>query len=330
MAFGKGGSAGGFKAGRRWLSWGLAVALVALSFTFVDLSQVHEALFAIPSRYVIIGVIICLADRALMALRWSLLIRGLGGRVTLISVAVASLKSSALSTLVHSIAGDLAKIAYMRRQLDVHAIIIPSLVADRAIGLIAVLPMGACGLMYLNFAARSDFQLDGVLPFIILSTAIVMIIFLSLIARRKKVLCGKLIVSPILKWINAIARIAQMRLWLWAIFLVAVLRQCLGIVLVLVYVTYIDHDTDVLILLSIIALQFVIMRLPISPEGWGVGELTAVSLYGLADVQPEAALVAMLLFRAAYWVACLPGLVLILWDGDGLMGEPRRIAAASS
>lgn len=84
------------------------------------------------------------------------------------------------------------------------------------------------------------------------------------------------------------------------------------------------------ILLSIIALQFVVMRLPISPDGWDVGELTAVSLYGLANVQPEAALVAMLMFRGVYWGACLPGLALILWDGDRLAGEPLLIAAASS
>ena len=330
MASGIGGSAEGFKAGRRWLSWALAAALVALAFTFVDLNKVYEALFAIPSSYIIIGVVICVADRVLMALRWFLLIRGLGGRVSFFSVGIASLKSNTMSMLVHSIAGDLTKIAYMRRQLDIHSIIIPSLVADRMIGLIAVIPLGTCGFIYLGFAEQNDLHLSRAMQMIMVSAAILLtIIIILLIVRSTGVPRKKAVFSPVLEWIGSITRIVQMRFWLWVILMVAVLRQCLGILLVLAYVTYIDGDADVLSLLSIIALQFVIMRLPISPDGWGVGELTAVSLYGLANVQPEAALVAMLLFHAVYWIACLPGLALVFWDGDRLTGSPRRIAAAS-
>ena len=306
------------------LPWVLAGALVAFAFTLVDTATVLHALSTIPLSWVVAGLSVCVADRVLMALRWHLLIRGLGGNADFANVLVVHLKSSLFGLLFHALCGDFAKVAYLKNNLDVNSIIIPSLLIDRAIGLIAASLLATCGLVYLAERANVPFLRE------LLSITIVTLIFIGasyLTAGRFKRLINR-ITAPaaglISRWADAMTRLAGRSDVIVVNLTIALVRQCLMVSILFAYAAYFSENVEVFPLLSIMGVQFLMMRLPISPDGWGVGELTAVSLYEMASVQAEAALTAMLLFRSISWITCVPGVILIVLSAVRPAGERRR------
>ena len=81
-----------------------------------------------------------------------------------------------------------------------------------------------------------------------------------------------------------------------------------------------DDRGQPVLLLAMTGVQFLVFRIPISPDGWGIGELSAIGLFGLIGISSEAAFSMMFLNHVLTTTACLPGLWFLL--------QGRRSASA--
>jgi uncharacterized membrane protein YbhN (UPF0104 family) len=59
------------------------------------------------------------------------------------------------------------------------------------------------------------------------------------------------------------------------------------------------------------ALQMLVVRLPIAPDGWGTGELAAVALFGLIGIGAAAAFTLSVVYHVLGLVAALLGVVVL-------------------
>jgi len=67
-------------------------------------------------------------------------------------------------------------------------------------------------------------------------------------------------------------------------------------------------EVGILLFLSVTAVFLLIYRLPIAPDGWGVGEITAIGLYGLIGISAEEAFALAFLAHVMQTLVVLPGL----------------------
>jgi uncharacterized membrane protein YczE len=81
------------------------------------------------------------------------------------------------------------------------------------------------------------------------------------------------------------------------------------------------------------AVQTLIVRLPVTPDGWGTGELAAIAVFGLVGIGPAAAFAISVINRFLGVVATLPACValvvpreLVLWSVS-VASEPPEQAA---
>ena len=80
------------------------------------------------------------------------------------------------------------------------------------------------------------------------------------------------------------------------------------LVVVLTMASALGLVQEVVPFLAVTAVYLLIYRLPISPDGWGVGELASIGLYGLIGISPEGAFGLAFFAHVMQLVVVLPGL----------------------
>ena len=92
----------------------------------------------------------------------------------------------------------------------------------------------------------------------------------------------------------------------------AVAEHGVQMLLVLAIALSLDVAAGPVALLAAAALFLLVLRLPLAPDGWGVGELSAVGLLGLAGVGAATAFSVSLVNHLVLMLALVPGAVLLL------------------
>ena len=103
----------------------------------------------------------------------------------------------------------------------------------------------------------------------------------------------------------------------------AVAEHGVQMLLVLAIALSLDVAAGPVVLLAAAALFLLVLRLPLAPDGWGVGELSAVGLLGLAGVGAAAAFSVSLVNHLVLMLALAPGAVLLLLRAGAAGGAAR-------
>ena len=103
----------------------------------------------------------------------------------------------------------------------------------------------------------------------------------------------------------------------------AVAEHGVQMLLVLAIARSLDVAAGPVVLLGAAALFLLVLRLPLAPDGWGVGELSAVGLLGLAGVGAGAAFSVSLVNHAVLMLALAPGAALLLFRAGAAGGAAR-------
>ena len=82
----------------------------------------------------------------------------------------------------------------------------------------------------------------------------------------------------------------------------------LQILIVFTMAKSLDIRADTLQFLAVTAVYLLIYRVPLTPDGWGIGEVTAVGLFGLIGVPAESGFALALLSHVLQTIVVLPGL----------------------
>jgi uncharacterized membrane protein YbhN (UPF0104 family) len=305
---------------RNWLGWGLALFILAACAWFLDLDRVATILGRIHPA-VVLGLLLLLTfDRFLMAWKWALLLRVVGVRLPLMLVTRFYYQGSLTGLfLPSSIGGDLLRATWVAQASGVKHGAFASLLMEKLIGLV-------CGVIWAIFGAVVlAVHFHGELTSL----------WLALGAAALGAMAGgsALSLHPAVHGI-VLAGLGRFKDWrllglayrlyeTYALFsgakrllagnvLLTLAEQALQMMVVLLLTRSLGIAVEPLLLFAMIGVQFLLLRFPISPDGWGVAELSAIGLYGLLGIDSEAAFSMMFLLHILITATCLPGLWFLL------------------
>ena len=309
----------------------VAVILTAAVFYLAHPSDVLRAAAGADLRWLGAAVASVLADRTLMALRWTDLLAALspGSRPRFVSVLRIFFVSSFVSNFLPSVAADLYR-AYALSRHDVHlAESTASVLMDRVLG---VLSMAIVGLASLLVATAPGVG-RGVI--VSLATAFAACAVAGLVVFSDRAASGLLYAVAVLpsraarriatSLTDAIRRYGSHRTELVRVLLMSIVVQvirvlqawCLGVAL--------GIDLPLTAYFAIVPVVLLIMQVPITINGLGTTQVAFVALFGASGVGAPAATALSILFLVLGVIGSLPGGVLYAF-GDA----PARPGAQTS
>ncbi len=306
---------------RNWLGWGLALFILGACALFLDLGRVASILGRIHPA-VALGLLLLLTfDRFLMAWKWALLLRVVGVHLPLTLVIRFYYQGSLTGLfLPSSIGGDLLRAGWVAQASGVKHGAFASLLMEKLIGLVGGVIWAIFGAVVLALHFHGELTSLWLALGAVALVAIVGGFALSLHeavhgfvlaalgrfkAWRVLGLAHRLYETYAL-YSNAKGVLA------WNL-LLALAEHALQIVVFLLLTRSLGIEVAPLLLFAMTSVQFLVLRsIPISPDGWGVAELSAIGFYGLIGIGSEAAFSMMFLNHILITVACLPGLWFLL------------------
>ena len=305
---------------RNWLGWGLALLILGACALFLDLGQVAGILGRIHPAVVLCLLLLLTFDRFLMAWKWALLLRVVGVRLPLMLITRFYYQGSLTGVfLPSSIGGDLLRATWVAQASGVKHGAFASLLMEKLIGLV-------CGVIWAIFGAVVLARhFHGELTWLWLAlgaAALVGIVggfalslheavhgfVLAALGRFK----GWRVLGLSHRLYETYALFSGAKGLLAANVLLTLAEQALQMIVFLMLTRSLGIAVDPLLLVAMTGVQFLILRIPISPDGWGVAELSAIGLYGLIGIGSEAAFSMMFLLHILITAACLPGLWFLL------------------
>ena len=125
----------------------LGAGLLAAWLWIVDLGAVAETLAQAKWGYVLLAGVIAGASTFIRAMRWRLVLKPIAG-VPRLDVLLISLASSLINFVIPIRSGEVAKSLFLKQRLNVSiAASLPTVAVDRSFDMLAVLSIGAVGIL---------------------------------------------------------------------------------------------------------------------------------------------------------------------------------------
>ena len=131
------------------------------------------------------------------------------------------------------------------------------------------------------------------------------------------------------KFYGAYADFSRYPRTLLANLLLTVIEHGLQLLILYTIVVSLRIDVGAVLFFAAAAVQTLILRIPVTPDGWGTGELAAIAVFGLVGIGAASAFATSVIYRFLGVVAALPGFValvvpreLLLWSTNETAGLP--------
>ena len=305
---------------RRWLGWGLAILALGGCLLLVSPAEVAAALRHLSPAELAVLLLLASLDRLLMGLRWGVLLRLAGVRLPLWRAVRLFYQASAVGTLLPShLGGDLLRGWWAAREGAPGHPVAASLVMERLLGLVSAANWAVLGAVLLA-THRAPGHAWAWAGLGLLAALAGNGLFALSLSRRTHRLVRRGLGRLGRSWP---ARLAQRFYAAYAVYGrdrrglavaagLAVAEHGVQMLLVLAIALSLDVAAGPVVLLAAAALFLLVLRLPLAPDGWGVGELSAVGLLGLAGVGAASAFSVSLVNHLVLMLALVPGAVLLL------------------
>jgi glycosyltransferase 2 family protein len=310
--------AAGAGSSHSWLGWGLALAAIAGCLLFIDIDDILARMRRMEAREIALVLALMTCDRVLMALKWRLLL-GLGGaHLSPLTVIRFYYQGCLVGALLPSIGGDLLRAHLVAQRTGVVHPVFASLLMEKMIGFASTVNWGILG----GVTFISHFQ-PGYWPiwiFLGLLAAIVAngVFLLSLHKTMHDFALGLLaryqqarLMSILHKLYAAYAGFSNHPGVLLGNLALALLEQALQMLILFTIATSLGIALQPFIFAAAAALRLLIIRIPITPDGWGTGELVAIAVFGLVGVSAASAFSMSVIYRFLGMAAVLLGFVLM-------------------
>jgi uncharacterized protein (TIRG00374 family) len=253
-------------------------------------------------------------DRLLMAWKWLLLLRALSVPVPLSIVIRLYYQGSFTGTfLPSSLGGDLLRGVWVSRATGAAPQVYASILMERLIGFVSAISWAFIGgtIIVSVMLTEAAFRL-GLMA--VLGAPVVMAFLLMSLRpfrfMQQSVSGGRR--SQIAEFFCQLSHACsqygnQPRVLIWN-WLLALVEHGLQMVIVFAMALSLGISADILLFLSVTAVYLLIYRLPISVDGWGIGELSAVGLFGIIGVSSENGFALAFLSHVLQIIVVLPGL----------------------
>ena len=279
----------------------------------INVSETFRALSAFDLRWVIIAVLVAMAQIPILAVRWRAIVLALGGgpaRLTFLAATALTAIYALFAQVLPSLAGEGIRAWLLTRFGYGWRTTLTSVTIDRGVGVAVLFAFSFVILMLPSaLTALSGYRNDVILMF----GGALIVGVLSLLSTPR--------IAPLLRrwrysnWIGIFAADAH-RVLLGPQATIIFGASCLIHTLTIINVWSVSHAQGLSLSMFDSAVLFTVMigvvLVPISIGGWGLRELAVVSLLGAHGVAPERALLFSLCFGVVLMVSALPGVIVYL------------------
>jgi uncharacterized protein (TIRG00374 family) len=268
------------------------------------------------------AIALVIADRALMAYRWLVLLRPLpaGRRAAFRDVMRVFFVSTFVGTFLPASVGGDAVRAFSLARLNVPAAdSVASVFMDRVLGVLSLLLMALTGLLLARQLALNAFVQLALAATAGVCLATALLVFNDDVARLTKRSLSRLPFARLQRaaaaLVDAVQRYASHHGVLVNVLAGSVGVQILRIVQAYLLGRSLDIDAGIGPYFAFVPMILLVMLLPITINGLGTSQAAFVWFFGQAGVEPAKAFALSVLFVALGIVGNLPGGLLYAWKG---------------
>jgi glycosyltransferase 2 family protein len=290
-------------------------AVLALLAWHIDMREAGRAMLALDLRHAGAVVVLLALDRAVMVLRWVLLLRASGSTVPLGSAASIYLVSSFVGGFLPAgVGADALRAWSLGRRTAEHGEAIASVTVDRLLGLLSLVLLGIVGVVLWARLVSPGLQQSVVLIAAVLGIGVAGVFWVDRALRAA--LPGRWQRSRhgerLLRLADALGRYRSRPRALLVVLLLSVGVQFLRIAQAWLLGEGIGIEVDFAYYLVFMPIGLLLLLLPISVSGFGLPQGGIVWLLQLQAVAPEAAFALSTLIVLTGIAGNLPGAWLYL------------------
>jgi glycosyltransferase 2 family protein len=303
---------------RDLIGWLLAITiLVGLAFA-LDLREVAATIARIDALDLAGIMALLTLDRLLMAWKWSILLRAVGVRLPLTTITrfyyQGTLAGMTVPFMPGQVGGDLLRAYWVAQAHGATHPVFASLVMEKMIGFLSAADWAILGLVVFACLTYGDLLWLWIGLGALVALAVNGLFFLStrsfvhnFILRGLRRWQEFRILGLLPRFYETYAGFSQAPRALKLNILLTFVEQGVQLIVMLLIARSLEIHVDGILFLAIATIHMLIYRFPISPDSWGVGELSAIALYGLIGVDAEAAFSLTFVGRLLSILAVLPG-----------------------
>jgi uncharacterized protein len=302
---------------RNWLGWGLALLVIAGCFLFLDLDMVLATVRKMRAYEIALVLALLTCDRVLMALKWRLLL-GIGGaHLPALSVIRIYYQGWLVGSVLPShLGGDVLRAHLVAHRTGVIHPVFASVVMEKVIGFASAVNWAIVGggvlvcwleprlwPLCIGLGALAMLAFNGL--FLASLHDVVHDFALGFLARYRQ----RKLIGVLHRFYEAYADFSAHPQILIANFVLTVLEHGLQSLIIFTVATSLGIQAEPVVFFAAAAVQLLIVRLPIAPNGWGTGELAAIAVFGLIGIDATAAFTISVVNHCLGMIAGLPGFV---------------------
>ena len=334
----------------KWLSWILAAGALAGCLLLFDIGDMLARVGRLRAHDIVLLLVLMTCDRVLMALKWRLLLEIGGAHLAPFSVIRIYYQGWLVGAFLPThLGGDLLRAHLVAQRTGVVHPVFASIVMEKVIGLISAVNWAIVGSVVLGCwlePGRSALWIGlGVLAALAFNGLFVASLHdavhdfaLRTLARYHQ----SRLMGVLHRFYGAYADFSLHPRTLLANLLLTMLEHGLQLLILYTIMASLNIEVGALVFFAAASLQTLIVRLPVTPDGWGTGELAAIAIFGLVGIGAAAAFATSVINRFLGVVATLPACValvmpreLLLWSAsappespssDQPAGPARRLA----
>lgn len=309
------------RARRDWLRIALTVMILGGCILFLDFGEIIAVYRQAEPGLLAVALGFMIVDRVVMAFRSALLLNIVGARLPFWTLCRFYFQGAISGMMMPSaFGGELLRAYWISGATGVKHPVYSALMMEKMLGFLSAINWAIVGAIIFVLIGAGE-PLQWVVLCIAALFAINSMFLWSMKHSFHRHILGYL--GRLGRW--SIFRLLEKVYEGYAVFSHAPARLALNFLittvehlaqlLILLLIAYsLGIQVDPILFLAASAVHTLIFRIPITPDGWGVMEVTAIGIYGFVGLEPEAAFAMMLLAHAMWTLAVAPGLVFLLRD----------------
>jgi hypothetical protein len=305
---------------------GISLVLIAVVLYFIDLGELANLISTANPWYFVAAIAVLYADRALMAYKWGLLLEAVDVRIPLSSLFRIYTTSPLPGVILPSnLGGDLFRL-FSVAQYDKtkSGAILASLVVERVIAVVGLLIIVLLSMVLTIHMIDDSWTYISDISWVLLTSATVALVILGIfygLAQRK---LGALVAflkqhsigRKIQKIYSLCCEYRKYRRTVLVVFLWTLVEQIVPIVGFLLRGYALHINVSIVQLAVVVPVVVLIVRLPITFNGYGIEEGMYIALLGLVGVSPSEAFLLSMSGRVLLLLTAVPaGIYSILSGG---------------
>jgi uncharacterized protein (TIRG00374 family) len=318
----------------------VGLALMGGLIYWADPARMARLFAGADYGFLLLSLVLATVDRILMPLKWNLLLRAKGLVVPWRQAVKVYYISSAMGVfLPPTVGADMARYYLLSRDGCPKAEVVASILVERVLGMIALLLFGIMGGALFLASVVSRGTETPVLTVVLTAlavTAVVAAAFAASMSERTGMIAQRLLrrleggrlaglAGKLESLLQAYQGYQGRRRALGVFLLLSLLENLLPVIRTYAVVLAFGAAVPLIYMFMFIPIVQMLIRLPISFDGFGVQEGALVYFFGLLGVGKAAALSIGLANHMLFLVSLLPGAVLYLALGERarMPGAPR-------